>query len=475
MSWSRRRFLQGVALAGVGVAAGAFSQSRRSLPVMPAAAGDVSALTPPPAMLKEQSLALAKFFPSLSDPGAADAPRIVNTLTEGGDLAGAARRGEPGNAVFVAPGSGRALIPWTPLFAHDVDLRELPRSIAGRLDCADLLVLNESNANYPLYGNKARKYEFLLPNLHWSEVRRTATLGAVSSNHALQFALANRMADLTGDGEPLNSDLDLVLFEVPGAATDEQRLALLQTLSRRVVLASNMFGLAGEAAYELAAQRLKAGADAIVPPGGSNALSVLGHVNAVAELARVLEETRAWVAPPDVIFVAMGSGSTVLGILLGVQLLGWETQVVGVADQDKPYLSRLVANQQPSHPFVEGNVSKLAAATADWLAALRFPGPPLDVERLLRREVFLPDSTSWEPGYGLVNATDVAWQQELEDAGLRLDPVFTLKAWRCLVGMAQDGALKNKRVLFWNTYNAFDYVGTALPLLSGLEAGHAAL
>jgi len=462
-----------MALAGAGVAAGAFSQSRTSLPVT-AAAGDASQLAPPTEALKAQSLALAKFFPSLIDPDATDAPWIVNTLTGGRPLAPDTVQGAPGNAVFIDPASGRAIIPWTPLFARESNILPLPISVSRRLDCADVLVMNESDTKFPLYGNKARKYEFLLPNLHWSGVRRTATLGAVSSNHALQFALANRTADLTGAGEPLNSALDLVLFKVPGTATDEKRLAVLQTLAQRIVVANNLFGLAGEVAYELVAQRVR-DAEAIVPPGGSNELSVLGHINAVADFARFLEQTAAWETPPDVIFVAMGSGSTVLGVLLGVHLMGWDTQVIGVADQDKSYLSRLVANQQPSRPFVEGNVTKLAHAAVDWLNKVRFPGGALDVNRLLRPQAFTADSTSWEPGYGLVSDTDVAWQQELEAAGLKLDPVFTLKAWRSLVSMADAGALKGKRVLFWNTYNAFDYVDNALPLLSGLKSHHAAL
>jgi 1-aminocyclopropane-1-carboxylate deaminase/D-cysteine desulfhydrase-like pyridoxal-dependent ACC family enzyme len=473
MGWSRRRLLQGVALAGAGVAAGSFSQSRTLLPVMPAA-GDVSALAPPMETLKSQPLALAKFFPSLTDPDAVDAPWIVNTLTGERPSASGSIRGEPGNAVFGQPTSGRAIIPWTPLFARECNILQLPLSVTRRLDCADVLVLNECDAKFPLYGNKARKYEFLLPNLHWSGVRRTATLGAVSSNHALQFALANRVADLTGAGEALNSELDLVLFKVSGTATDEKRLAVLQTLAQRIVVANNLFGLAGEVAYEVVAQKVR-DAEAIVPPGGSNELSVLGHINAVADFARFLEQTAAWETPPDVIFVAMGSGSTVLGVLLGVHLLGWDTQVIGVADQDKSYLSRLVANQQPSRPFVEGNVTKLAHAAVDWLKRIGFPGGALDADRLLRPQAFMADSTCWQPGYGLVRDTDVAWQQELEAAGLKLDPVFTLKAWRSLVSMAEAGALKGKRVLFWNTYNAFDYVDNALPLLSGLKSHHAAL
>ena len=478
MDWSRRRFIQKLTLAGAGVGAGlgaaCFSQSRDSLAILPPT-DEVLGIKPAFSTPRNESFALAKFFPSLIDPEAKQGPLIVNSLSKDESSADSVRQGEAGNAVFFRPSSQRAVIPWTPLFAREQNLLQLPPSLTQRLGCSELLVWNESSAEHPMFGNKARKYEFLLPNLKWSGVESTATLGAVSSNHALQFALANRMADLTGAGEPLNSELDLVLFEVPGVPTDEKRLALLRQLSKRVVLTKNMFGLAGEVAYELAIQRMHAYTNAIVPPGGSNELSVLGHMNGIADFARFLESSRAWDAPPDFVFVAMGSGSTALGLILGIHLLGWNTQVVGVADQDKNYMSRMVANQKPSSPFVEGNVLKLADKAIGWLKDIQFPGIELDSRQLLRREAFLPDSHSWGPGYGLVEKTDIAWREELESAGLKLDSVFTLKAWRSLVSMADSGMLKNKRVLFWNTYNSFDYAGYAQPFLSDLGQHHAAI
>lgn len=85
-------------------------------------------------------------------------------------------------------------------------------------------------------------------------------------------------------------------------------------------------------------------------------------MNAIAELAQFLGAAQAWSAPPDVIFVAMGSGSTVLGLLPGVHLMGWKTKVVGVADQDKSYLTRWLVNGQPSLPFVEGMLPNSLAA-----------------------------------------------------------------------------------------------------------------
>ena len=290
-------------------------------------------------------------------------------------------------------------------------------------------------------------------------------MGAVSSNHALQFALANRVSDLTGDGQPLNCALDMVLFEVPGVPTDMSRLAFLRSLVQHISLARNDVELAGDAAYAYGTHWLHPDTDSLVPPGGSNEVSALGHMNAIAELAQLLDAAQAWKAPPDVIFVAMGSGSTVLGLLLGVHLMGWNTKVVGVADQDKSPLTRWVVNRQPSVPFVEGNVAQLARSTVEWLHKIRFPGISPDVLRVMQHETFVPDSTSWEPGYGLIEPADGERAKELKEAGLSLDPVFTLKAWRSLLTMSQTGALKNKKILFWNTFNSFDYMP---PLVSSL-------
>jgi 1-aminocyclopropane-1-carboxylate deaminase/D-cysteine desulfhydrase-like pyridoxal-dependent ACC family enzyme len=464
MNLSRRKFVQGAMLGGAALSAVGVSQGRRPMPPLPQMA-DVSGLAPPSAALNSQSLALGKLFPSLLDPDATEGPFIANTLSSKDSSAGFIRQGEPGNSVFLRQADSRATIPWAPIFVRENNLLQLPQSVTRQIDCSDLLVMNESSARYPVFGNKARKYEFLLPNLKWSGSERLGTMGAVSSNHALQFALANRVSDLTGDGQPLNCALDMVLFEVPGVPTDMSRLAFLRSLVQHISLARNDVELAGDAAYAYGTHWLHPDTDSLVPPGGSNEVSALGHMNAIAELAQLLDAAQAWKAPPDVIFVAMGSGSTVLGLLLGVHLMGWNTKVVGVADQDKSPLTRWVVNRQPSVPFVEGNVAQLARSTVEWLHKIGFPGISPDVLRVMQHETFVPDSTSWEPGYGLIESADGERAKELKEAGLSLDPVFTLKAWRSLLTMSQTGALKNKKILFWNTFNSFDYMP---PLLSSL-------
>src|SRR5260370_7781877 len=140
----------------------------------------------------------------------------------------------------------------------------------------------------------------------------------------------------------------------------------------------------------------------------------------------------------------MGSGSTVLGLLLGVHLMGWNTKVVGVADQDKSRLTRWVVNRQPSVPFVEGNVAQLARSTVEWLHKIRFPGISPDALRVMQHETFLPDSTSWAPGYGLIEPADDERAKELKEACLSLYPVFTLQALLPFLPLSPTGPPHNK-------------------------------
>src|ERR1700726_1724816 len=280
MNLSRRNFMQGALLGGAALSVVGMTQSRRPIPPFPQIA-DVSGLAPPSAALNSQSLALGKLFPSLADPDATEGPFIVNTLSCKDSFAGFIRRGEPGNSVFLRQSDARATIPWAPIFVRENNLLQLPPSVTRQIDCSDLLVMNESSAHYPVFGNKARKYEFLLPNLKWPGAQRLGTMGAVSSNHALQFALANRVAALPGAGQPLNWALDLVLFGVPGAAPGMARLAILRSLVRNIAIASTDVELVGEAGYEYAKHWLHPDTVSLVPPGRSNERRALGHINAI--------------------------------------------------------------------------------------------------------------------------------------------------------------------------------------------------
>jgi len=68
--------------------------------------------------------------------------------------------------------------------------------------------------------------------------------------------------------------------------------------------------------------------------------------------------------------------------------MGWNTKVVGVADQDKIPLTRWVVNRQPSVPFVEGNCCPTRAQHGAMAARDPLPGISPDALRVIATRDF---------------------------------------------------------------------------------------
>lgn len=370
-------------------------------------------------------------------------------------------RGEPGNGVFTHRGlPGATLLPWVSLFRRTARLEVAPPALGRKVDCRLLVLKDDGSSEFPVYGNKARKYEFLLPNLTWRGVRRVGTMGSFGSNHALQLCAANRLAPLHPDRRPPGLEVELSLYPQAIREGVRMKLEVMKGLGARIDLLEDEYQ-AAEAFARAAAAREgfgnRGGDFAWIPPGGSNELSALGHLNALAELD---EEIRAGLSElrtfPDFLFLPLGSGSTVLGVLLGLQLLGWPTKVVAVASQDRGALARLAAGGSFDRPFALGHLQRLGRSTLRWLEEAGFPHRFPDLEDLLERSLVF-DNEAWRPAYGVLSEEAAALAREAGQAGLELDDTFGAKAFSALVRFSRRGELAGRTVLFWNTCNRFDY------------------
>ena len=176
----------------------------------------------------------------------------------------------------------------------------------------------------------------------------------------------------------------------------------------------------------------------VIAPGGSSPLGTVGFVAAAFELAEQLEH--AALAPPDLVYAALGSGGTVAGLALGFAAAGLPTRVVGVRVTELKHAS-------------PRKVEALWNDTSKLLRALdpSFPAPRFDATRLELRDGFFGG------GYAIATAES---EQAIELArsleGVALDVAYTGKTFACLTADALSGVLAGKRVLFWNTYNAAD-------------------
>jgi D-cysteine desulfhydrase len=300
------------------------------------------------------------------------------------------------------------------------------------------LWIKRDDVSSPLYGgNKPRKLEWLLGAVLARGRRAVMTFGGIGTHHGLATAICAHDAGLR---------TVLVLLPQPVTAHVRHCLLLHHAFGCEMHLAASVAGVARTALWRLG-QGLRRGEPlAIIPTGGTSALGAVGYVNAACELA---DQVRAGLLPePAAIFVPLGSGGTVAGLLLGLRLAGLRSQVVGV----------LVTDILPPSP------RRLASLARGALRRLRRVAPSLP-RTLIRRGDVVVERAYLGAGYGAVSAAGEAAQRLLADEeGIALETTYTAKTMAAMLDLAARPPYRNRPLLFWNTYSSID-PGAALPRL----------
>ncbi len=355
-------------------------------------------------------------------------------------------------------GTDRAVVPWAPMFARPTAVVTANPELRDRVGVENLFIKDEGSDLIAIYGNKVRKYEFLIPNLYYGGVRRIYSHGAYGSNHCAHLALTARFADF--HAPPKTQGMEVVLNLYPQAITEnvvtKLRLLTASGVSLKFLDGDTAVGLS----IGLLSQMNKTtqrSAEGFIDPGGSSPLAVLGHVEAVMELARqVASRSCAMEGPPDFIFLPIGTGGTAMGLVLGVYLLGWPTRVVATCSQDKSLLAKLVVNGDIVEPFDIAHAKHLLAQSMPWARKLGLIGDSITPADILK-DRFAFDNETWHPAYGKMSADVAEGARFARERGLVLDGTFSAKAFHTLTLYARNGLLKNRRVLFWNTYQRFPF------------------
>jgi D-cysteine desulfhydrase len=208
----------------------------------------------------------------------------------------------------------------------------------------------------PLYGgNKPRKLELLIGAALARGSRRLVTTGGLGTHHGLATTILARDRGLA---------TTVVLVPQPVTGHVREQLAAMLAFGAELRFARGVPGAAAQVLRTLAASAARGERPVLVPTGGSSALGDVGLVSAAFELA---EQVEAGVLPaPAEIYVPVGSGGTLSGLLLGARLAGLRSRLVGV----------LVTDILPPGPR---RVVRLAHAT---LARLRRLAPESPAVRL---------------------------------------------------------------------------------------------
>ncbi|GAA4624779.1 D-cysteine desulfhydrase [Actinoallomurus vinaceus] len=282
-----------------------------------------------------------------------------------------------------------------PLGTWPTPLEQAPRLAAAiGLQPGDLWIKRDDLGGLGGGGNKVRKLEWTIGDALAKGADTVVTTGAPQSNHARLTAAAAARAGL---------DAVLVLAGRPGRS-GSGNLALAGLFGASVVWAGDVSheDLA-EAAREVADDLSGRGAvPALIPFGGSSALSARGYVECGNELLR---------QAPDLheVVVAVGSGATMAGL---VAALGDE-RVFGVdcgaLDDPAPAVAELAAP------------NATAAVEAGRL-------------RIRREQVGAGYGELTEP---VAQALYIAGRTE----GIALDPIYTGRALAGLIAAVADGSV----------------------------------
>jgi D-cysteine desulfhydrase len=306
-------------------------------------------------------------------------------------------------------------------------IRPLPH-FEARLGGPSLFVKHDDETGSVLSGNKVRKLEFLLAEAQEQRCDLVVTCGAVASNHCRATAAAARrlgidsLLFLRGE-DPGARDGNLLLDAMVGS---ELRFITPEAYARRgeiMAAAADEARAAGRRPY-------------VIPEGGSNACGALGYVACADEIAA--QADRGTPFPWDHLVVAVGSGGTLAGLLMGVRRLGLPLTVWGI-------------NVCDSAEYFTARVLEITAEFHARFPPLAETFPPIAAE-----DVRILDGYK-EPGYG--KATPEVMELVREAArteGLFLDPVYTGKAMHGLITEAKRGRFGSQgRVLFLHTGGIF--------------------
>ena len=289
----------------------------------------------------------------------------------------------------------------------------------------DLWMKRDECAGLAVGGNKTRKMEFVLADALEQGHRTVVTAGPVTSNHTMMTAMAARRVGLdvhciVGGERPAKLYGNLLLLDYLGAtlhfspldfsAPTADAVRRYQAHCREVVEATGGYW---------------------IPGGGTMPQAEPAYMNAVAEIARQRDGRFDF----DRIVLAIGTGSTTTGLLLGLALGGFGGRVDAIATARRQAIEEVFLRPQPTRHFLK------SAAHFDL---------PLDPDDVPPYDVVFGFA---EEGYSVPSqGSDDAIRTLAREEGYLLDPVYTGKAFHGLLAMVADGRIASgSRVLFLHT------------------------
>ncbi|QKT10147.1 1-aminocyclopropane-1-carboxylate deaminase/D-cysteine desulfhydrase [Rhodococcus sp. W8901] len=273
-------------------------------------------------------------------------------------------------------------------------------------------------------GNKVRKLEWIIPDVLARKSRRIITVGGLGTNWGLATALYAREFGI---------ETAIALIDQPVDDHVRAQLARLQRSGATLHFTRNKVRTFASAPW-LMLRHIRGGRlPYYLPPGGSSPIGALGYVEAALELAAQVEAGD--IPEPAHIVAPVGSGGTVAGLLLGLQLAGLRTGVVAVVVND-------------TLPLGAAEIRDLAGRAE---SLLRRRGAQLG-EIDLRSAGLTVTREYLGPGYGYATAEGRAAQRVGTEYRVPLDPVYTAKAFAGLLEIDAKTRVDDGPIVMLDTF-----------------------
>lgn len=291
---------------------------------------------------------------------------------------------------------------------------------ASKMLGKSVFIKDDSDISSVYGGSKVRKLEFILYDALNKGAKNLITIGSWGSHHILATARHTQA-------------LDLNLHAVVLAQPELPHIDF--TVSQSISAGAHLYPVSNELKAFLKIRSLmKEMQKARLNPyfislGGSSDLGVLGTVNAAIE---ILDQTDGVLRSDRYpIYMALGSGSSVAGLALGLALAG----------RVNPINAIQVASSMVVNRFV---LKRLLKSAAQLLV-----GPSQQKSLVsLAESMIIIDKTHLGKGYGWPtpegqNAIDMCAGDDLT-----LDPIYTGKVFSALISSGES----QEEILYWHTH-----------------------
>ncbi|MGE5629334.1 MAG: D-cysteine desulfhydrase family protein [Solirubrobacterales bacterium] len=291
------------------------------------------------------------------------------------------------------------------------ELKRLSKYLGG----PDIFLKRDDLTGLGLGGNKTRKLEFLIGEALAKGCDSIIMHGDIQSNCCRQAAAAAAAVGIKchlalSGVKPDFPEGNLLLDYIFGA---EIHWCGKYTKGEKVP----------EIAEDLKNKGLK---PYIIPYGGSNVTGVLGFASAINEISSQLNNVKI-----DYIITPSSSGGTHAGIVLGADMFGLNSKVIGIG---------IDRNAKGEYEY---ELSELANGAAS----------KIGFDKRYKPEDFIMNYDYFGEGYGVIGEIEKdAMYLTGKYEGILMDPVYNGRAMGALIDMIRKDKFKrNEKVLIWHT------------------------